>query len=166
MLLGEFGVGDVVAVGGEGTGGDDEAVAVLQVEGDAAETGRSEHVAVGGGTDGVETHRGEDVPSGHLTGIVVAGKTARGVVVLSVEDVGDTLDGLVAPANEVVEIGYLVTGLVAMPVEIVVEEGVELGLELLRTAEVRDETFDVVGDVPGVVAGGGLCQPWLTRIEN
>ena len=166
MLLGEFGVGDVVAVGGEGIGGDDETMAVLQVEGDAAETGRSEHVAVGGRTDGVETHRGEDVPGGHLTSIVVAGETARGVVVLGIEDVSDTLDGFIAPANEVVEIGYLVTGLVAMPVEIVVEEGVELSLELLRASEVRDETFDVVGDVPGVVAGGGLCQPRLTRSEK
>ena len=152
-------MGEEETVGGKGGGGDDEVVTVGEVEGDLLEAGLGEDVAVSGRTDGIEADGGENVPGRHLAGIIVAGETSGGIVVLGVEDMGHALDGLITAADEVVEVGDLVTGLVTMPVMALVEEGVELGLELLGTTKERDKALDVVGDVPGVVAGGSFGEP-------
>ena len=56
-------MGDVAAVFGQRCGGDGEPSARRQVERDALEPRCREHIAVGGGTDGIEAHRREDIPS-------------------------------------------------------------------------------------------------------
>ena len=66
LVSDDFAVGDIGTVLGERFGSDDEAATVLQVQGDALETRSAEHVAVGRGTDGIETYGGEDEPRGHL----------------------------------------------------------------------------------------------------
>ena len=133
-----------------------ECTAVLEVEGGAPEGGSAKLIVGCAGTDGIEAEGGEDVPGRHLSGIVVAGEAAGGVVVLGGENVADNAAGLVVAPDVVIEVGNLVAGFVAVPIETLLEHGIEFFFEALRPTHCLNEGGNVVGHVEGVVAGGTL----------
>ena len=105
----------------EGLGGGSlfqrERAAILEVQRGTAEGGSGKLVVGRTGADGIETEGGEDEPGRHLSGIVVAGESAGSVVVLGGEDMADHAAGLVVAPDVVIEVGNLVAGLVAVPIE-------------------------------------------------
>ena len=56
-------------------------------------------------------------------------------------------------------------GFVAVPVASFIEHRVELGLKLLLAAKHLYESFDILGHVPCIVAGGSLSDEGLAVDE-
>ena len=131
-----------------------ECAAVLEVEGGAPERGTAELIVGCSGTDGIEAEGGEDVPCGHLSGIVVARESTRCVVVLGVEDMSYPSARLIVSVDVVVKVGNLMAGLVSMPVESLFEHRVELLLKPLRSTHHLNECRHVVRHIPRIVARG------------
>lgn len=119
----DFRVGNKVTILREGTRGNDKRSASVWMKGNPLESRRREHIAVGGRTDGIETYRREDIPSRHLTSIIVARESARGVIILCIKNMGHTVDGLFSFPDEIVQIGNLVTRFVAVPITSFFEVG-------------------------------------------
>jgi hypothetical protein len=62
----------------------------------------------------VETQCAEDVPRAHLPAVVVAAQTVRGRQVLGVHDMSHPVLGLSRCAGVIVQIRYMVRGLIAV----------------------------------------------------
>lgn len=155
-------VSDIVAVSWQGLRRDDEVLAIVKIEGNLLEARGGKHIAVCGGTDRIEAHRREDIPSRHLTSIVITRQATRRVVVFCIEDIRHTLNGLFPFPDEIVQIGYLMAGFVAMPVTTLCKHRVELGLKLLRTTKHLNESLHIVRHIPGVMTSCPLRYPRLT----
>ena len=76
----------------------------------------SEHVLVAAGTNRIETHHRENVPSRHLTTVVVATQTIDVILVKTVHDLTKPVLGLVRLRTPIVEIGDMMRRLIAMVV--------------------------------------------------
>ena len=109
-------LGNIVPVLRQGGWCDGILLAILQIERDLLETGGCKHITACCRTDGIEAHRREDIPSRHLSCVIIARESSRGIIILSIENMGHTFNGLLTLANEIIEVGYLVAGLIAMPV--------------------------------------------------
>src|ERR1700761_7041103 len=124
-------------------------VKVLPVEGGAREGGRANAVVERAGADGIKAHRAKDVPGRHLAGVIVAGQAVGTGAELRVHELAVALLRLRGRVGEVVEIGDGVARLVALIVEMVVEEAIELCDEGSPATDGVDEAVDVVRDKEG-----------------
>ena len=144
----DFRVGHKVAILRKGVRGNDEWSATIWIKGNLLETWCREHIAVCGWTDGIKTYRRENVPSRHLTCIVVARESAGSVIILCIKNMGHTFDSLFSFPDEIVQIGNLVTRFVAVPITSFSKHGIEFRLELLRPSQY----------LPHIVVCGNDCD--------
>ena len=153
---------DEVAILWQRRRGDCEPSPVLQIQCHLLETRLSQHIAVCCWTDRIKAHRREEIPSRHLSGIVVARETAWRIVILRIEDMRHTLSRLLWFANEIIEIGYLMTGFVAVPISSFGKHRVELGLKLLLATQHLHQSIDILRHIPSVMTSGTFRDIRLT----
>src|SRR5215469_8091418 len=144
---------------------DHKVLAAAQVDGHFVENRTAHDVIRGAGIHSIKTHRAEDVPGGAGSLIVHTGicETVLIAAVEPAEDLSHELLGLPGRAGIVIEIGGLPIGLVALDILAdhagavaadafgmirSSEKLVELGDELLATAEEIDQALDIVWDQP------------------
>lgn len=95
---------------------DGKLMAILQVEYDTPERGRAQLIIRCGWANRIEPDGRKDIPCRHLPSVIVARETAGCVVVFRLQDVAHPFLRQVGPSCGIQEVGYLVAGLVTMPV--------------------------------------------------
>ena len=149
---------------------DGERPAAGQGDGRLRNLRRADHVFAAARIEGIESERGEDVPGGHLSAVVVAAESVRLREVEPVEHFAYALRRLPVLADERVEVDDVVAGLVAVDVLSdksgdvhhlalslrllgLGEESVELPDERFAPAKRLDEPVRILHHVPGVLEG-------------
>ena len=77
----------------------------------------------------------------------------------------NSLDSLFALANKIIEIGYLMTRLIAMPIPAFGKHGIEFSLELILASKNLNESFYILRNIPSIVASGTFCDIGLAMDE-
>ena len=91
-------------------------IVIAVAENHAVQQRRSDFVASGSVSHGIEAHGAENIPGGHLAGVVIAADAVRVVRILLMQNPVDHVLRLVRSPDEVIKIGRVVTGFISVRV--------------------------------------------------
>ena len=141
-----------------------EDIAVGHIERDARKLGRTKNITAADRIYGIEAHSREDVPSRHLTAIVVSAKAIGRGTILGVKYFTHKFRSTVGASGHAVEIDNVVAGLVAVSIvakqstdishiagKMNGKERIQFGYKFLATAKKFDKAGNIMLHVPCIL---------------